>query len=347
MPKVYMDDPVRVQSVGTGGIGFAPPVPVEDVEKISETGREMYGVQGKANVLPNPVNEAGGRVVQTSDGAFVVEPASPMEKIYNPEMLFGAPVITELCDDGYTFIKNTFVLNKCVAPLGAFYSNGQFNIRNIFSYYSEDLSKVKVVFLYDVDSENEPFEFTLDNAPYSLYNDLPAAGSFNLTYGSKKVNATTKLDLRLAAVHYDTFGNIDDIIYSAQYRYTQTGGVVTRVKVATTPQSPYGIIDIGAYKPTSSQINSHFMQTAPSELLMLVSREQTERYQLKIPPSMFEGATYGLALAFVRGDGAAYTTQSFYKPEPGLPTMPTSDGTYKLRVVVDSGVPTLSWEAAT
>ena len=70
MPNVYMNDTPVVQTVGAGGIGVEPPVPVEDVEKISETGREMFGVKGKANVLPNPASVSDGNIMLAGNGVW-------------------------------------------------------------------------------------------------------------------------------------------------------------------------------------------------------------------------------------------------------------------------------------
>lgn len=343
MPNVYMDEPVRVQSVGAGGIGFDPPVPVEDVEKISETGREMYGVQGKANVLPNPANTVDGKVIQTADGSFSVEAASPMEKIYNSELFIGTPVVTKLEADGYTRIENAIVFNKSSVQFGCFYESGKFNLRASSSYYDSDPSSIKCLILYGKDSTDDPYEFTIENAPKIQWYDFPAA-SKGQAYSSTRITASNTLDVRLGVAHFDDHGNMDDLFLSAQYRYTQSGGVVTRTKVATSPQDPSCVIDVGAYKCSDVDMTQGFFrQTAPDDLIMLISRGQTEKYRMMLPPSAFEDATYGLSIAVVRGDGSIYTTQSFFKPTPGLPTPPTGDGTYTMQVVVTDGVPTFYW----
>jgi len=71
MPYVWMDEVPRVQTVGANGIGDTPAVPVEEVQKISGTGREMKK-NGKENAIPNPETATSGKVLKVSDGQWEV-----------------------------------------------------------------------------------------------------------------------------------------------------------------------------------------------------------------------------------------------------------------------------------
>lgn len=70
MPKVYMDDVPRVQTVGAGGIGVVPPVPVEAVEQIGGGVREMKEVIPPAARIPNPIGSDDKEIMQTESGAW-------------------------------------------------------------------------------------------------------------------------------------------------------------------------------------------------------------------------------------------------------------------------------------
>lgn len=70
MPWVWMDDVPRVQTVGSGGIGVSPPVPVEAVDKVGETGREMYEVSVPSNEIPNPGTAEQGATIVNDNGSW-------------------------------------------------------------------------------------------------------------------------------------------------------------------------------------------------------------------------------------------------------------------------------------
>lgn len=67
MPNVYMDEVVRVQTMGPNGKGVYPPVTVEQVANISGTGREMKEINAAPGELPNPMVVKQGTIMQ-SDG---------------------------------------------------------------------------------------------------------------------------------------------------------------------------------------------------------------------------------------------------------------------------------------
>lgn len=70
MPKVYMNETPVVQTVGAGGIGVSPPVPVEKVEKISGNTRGMEEVVPPVNRIPNPIDVGDGAVIQERNNAW-------------------------------------------------------------------------------------------------------------------------------------------------------------------------------------------------------------------------------------------------------------------------------------
>lgn len=67
MPRVYMDEVIRVQTVGPDGKGVYPPVTVEEVANISDTGREMKEINAAPGEIPNPMVAKEGTIMQ-SDG---------------------------------------------------------------------------------------------------------------------------------------------------------------------------------------------------------------------------------------------------------------------------------------
>ena len=70
MPKVYMNEAPVVQTVGAGGIGVSPPVPIEKVEKISGNTRGMEEVVPPVNRIPNPIDVGDGAVIQEKNNAW-------------------------------------------------------------------------------------------------------------------------------------------------------------------------------------------------------------------------------------------------------------------------------------
>lgn len=121
MPNVYMDEPVRVQTVGAGGIGLEPPVPVEEVDKISASGKEMYEVQGKANVLPNPQGGTNGEVMQVNNDTW--------DKGEAPSPVVGRETFTFLASpvfDSDTGILEEYNLDMEVADIFAAVDDGKF-----------------------------------------------------------------------------------------------------------------------------------------------------------------------------------------------------------------------------
>ena len=70
MPNVYMKEVEVVQTIGPGGIGVTPPVPVETVEKISGNVREMKEVTSPAGCLPNPIGTEDGTIIEAKDDSW-------------------------------------------------------------------------------------------------------------------------------------------------------------------------------------------------------------------------------------------------------------------------------------
>lgn len=70
MANVKMEELVRVQTVGPEGIGVFPPIPVEEVSKVSDAGLEMAQVQRSANVLPHPGAVDDGAVMQEKNDTW-------------------------------------------------------------------------------------------------------------------------------------------------------------------------------------------------------------------------------------------------------------------------------------
>ena len=70
MTNVKMEELARVQTVGSGGIGVYPPVPVLEVDKVSSAGLEMAEVQKGANILPHPEAVDDGAVMQENNGVW-------------------------------------------------------------------------------------------------------------------------------------------------------------------------------------------------------------------------------------------------------------------------------------
>lgn len=69
MPYVWMDEVPRVQTVGAGGIGVSPAIPVTEVDKISADGREVVKT-AKENYIPNPGAASNGQVLKASSGTW-------------------------------------------------------------------------------------------------------------------------------------------------------------------------------------------------------------------------------------------------------------------------------------
>lgn len=69
MPYVWMDEVPRVQTIGAGGIGVNPPIPVTERSKISSAGKEMVKT-GKENDIPNPAATSNSKVLKVSSGKW-------------------------------------------------------------------------------------------------------------------------------------------------------------------------------------------------------------------------------------------------------------------------------------
>ena len=69
MPYVWMDDVPRVQTVGAGGIGVSPAIPVTELDKVSADGREVVKI-AKENYIPNPGTATSGEVLKVDSGTW-------------------------------------------------------------------------------------------------------------------------------------------------------------------------------------------------------------------------------------------------------------------------------------
>ncbi len=69
MPYVWMDEVPRVQTVGAGGIGVRPAIPVTEIDKVSGDGREIVKAV-KENYIPNPASTSNNKVLKVSSGKW-------------------------------------------------------------------------------------------------------------------------------------------------------------------------------------------------------------------------------------------------------------------------------------
>ena len=71
MLPVYVDETVRVQTVGAGGIGLSPAYPVEERQRLTAAGRVMMkSGNTRENVIPNPTVAGTGTVIKSNNGAW-------------------------------------------------------------------------------------------------------------------------------------------------------------------------------------------------------------------------------------------------------------------------------------
>lgn len=164
MPNVYMNDTPVVQTVGAGGIGVEPPVPVEDVEKISETGREMFGVKDKANVLPNPASVADGNIMLAGNGVWGAGESPSDAGIFS---VTASPVF----DEEYVDTVVSYELNKTPEEIFSMIDDGV--IPQIFVTYQLNQASD-----YLLPTSIQLYSFT--EAGRVLY-VLPIVGAFSMT----------------------------------------------------------------------------------------------------------------------------------------------------------------------
>ena len=168
--------------------------------------------------------------------------------------------------------------------------------------------------LFEKNSVEEPYEFTLENAPRIGELSNPAALDKKSIYLSD-IQDNGVADVRLCSIAYDENNNEIERIYSSQYRYTVTNGVCSRTITPTEPTSADHVVNIGIYKNQTSlrkqfYINDHDKEHA---ILPLVSTNQTYQYDFIIPDSWFDNAPQGYSLAIVGGDGVIYMGPAFDK----------------------------------
>lgn len=244
---------------------------------------------------------------------------------FNGEIFVGSPALTERVPEG-TLIKNQLWANKTAAILGYAFDTEEnlFYLYGIFGSNTPAGGSQKSYRLLEKDSENEPYELTLENAPtVTEFSGANATYKFRVRFAQ----IPTRLDYRLCRVRYDSSGNEVERIYSAQYRYFFNNGVVTRTRVNTAPTDPSHIIDIGLHKASNSNnMTFNAIDTSRKTIYPLVSTVQEIQYQFIVPDAMFDDAPYGYSLEAVGGDGRMYLSSNFGKAESPIDDTLTVEG---------------------
>ena len=239
------------------------------------------------------------------------------ESVFNTEILGGLSAVTERVDGG-TWLKNNLVVNKACASVGYCYYPDE-SILRVYGVMCTDevpASRRKSYRLYVKDSEDDPYELTLENSP-NVTSFSDDADIYKFRYGVS--NIQHHVDVRFLRITYDTNGDIIDKIYSEQYRYTIVDGVCTRTRFNVAKTNPTYVIDIGLRKITASSVwdtyATRFSLSSSQTLYPLVSTPQPVQYKYIIPDEFFNGATYGLTLTAVMGDKVACQGPTFYMAE--------------------------------
>lgn len=244
------------------------------------------------------------------------------ESVFNAEICGSVAAVTERVEGG-TLLKNNLVVNKACASVGYFYSvdDSRLYVYGIMCTDEVPSSRRKSYRIYERDSENDPYELTLENAPnVSAWADDSDIYKFRVGIG----NIQHHVDLRFVRVIYDEEGNIVEKIYSAQYRYTIENGVATRSRFNVAKTDPSYLIDIGLRKNTNSVWSTYSARgIISSTVYPLVSTLQPMQYSYIIPDSLFAGATGGLSVAAVMGDGTVGIGPTFFKAEDTSPFIVT------------------------
>lgn len=244
----------------------------------------------------------------------VSEIISEQEARFVGEMVVGTPALTERVEGG-TLLKNQLWLNKCVSVVGYAFEEetSKLWVYEVFGSNTPDGGSQKSYRLLSKDVATEE-ELTVENAPISSeITNCPAFAKYRTSISNVQDHA----DYRLCRIRYDENGNEVERIYSAQYRYTISNGVVTRTRFNTSQTSATHIIDIGLVVNESvASTTFNTILTASRTVLPLVSTVQDIQWKFIIPDSMFENAPYGLSVIAVDGEyNNKYISAAFFKAE--------------------------------
>lgn len=240
---------------------------------------------------------------------------------------YGSPTVTERVDGGTKILNQLWARNAMVIAGAAYDEDGpRLRIYCVFAsaQEKEGYASMRTRILFDTNSPNPPFELTLENAPTK--GTIQATDIYKLRTALRVTSNPWTADIRLLRELYDENGNTIRNMYSAQYRYTVTDGVVTRQRVATSPQPAGDIIDFGYYKPGTSSVYKSFdyiTALTNGDVYPLVSTLQPAAYEWIVPDEAFEGQPNGLAIVAVGGDGTRYFCSSFQKAEDNSPFIVT------------------------
>ena len=137
MANVKMDELVRVQTIGADGIGVYPPVPVEEVDKVSDAGLEMARIQRSAHVLPHPGAVDDGAVMMEKDDSWGSNGATL------PDPSLSADNMVLAVEDGKFVIADPSVNTDVVQYLAPPYSTDTTYSKGECVIYDGDLYKAK------------------------------------------------------------------------------------------------------------------------------------------------------------------------------------------------------------
>ena len=243
MPKVYMNEVPVVQTVGAGGIGVDPPVPVEKVEKISGNTREMKEVIPPANRIPNPItvdegasikeqnqswqagaplpdptNATDGMILAVEDGEYQIVDASVQTDVAG---LVADPYSTESTYD----VGNVVVYNnktyRCITPItqAEAWTAAHWEEKNIAEIEQADYSDLKTGYVLDR---------SLSAATAAAPADL--VGAFSFTNAMKAAILSCFSNVAWASDHgQDYYDALEEALYGSYFQifYTLVDCTVT------------------------------------------------------------------------------------------------------------------------
>lgn len=254
-----------------------------------------------------------------TDLSFVTTGEKYETTMLNGFGVFSAPAMTKRVPGG-TEILNPLCIKRGAVQVGYAINveNSKLRVYFIFSCQQSGGVIFEHWMLYKQNPTGDPYEFTLENAPYktqssdaSTYDQYRWSTSFSLNRDPKIV------DLRLCMIIKDANGLEIDRIYSAQYRYTASlsNGTVTRVKVQTENTSEKDVVDIGLV--VSDRINGAYNYSEISDITLMpfASSLLESGYSFFVPDEFFQDAPNGLQIVAVMGNGAHYGGPSFQMAE--------------------------------
>ena len=252
---------------------------------------------------------------------YMASANSQLEAKMNGEMFLSPSIETERVENG-TMVKNPLWLNKCAIVVGYGYTEedgvDRIVLYGVLGYKVVPKSRKKLYRLFYKDSESAPFELTPENAPgKSEFSDTSSTMGI-YKWRSRVSGVVDHLDFRLCCIYYDTNGEEEERVYSAQYRYTiNNDRTISRTRFNTANTDPTHTIDAG-FLILDASVNTtyNYIDSKTTALLPLVSDPtQPVQYRFIAPDSYFENAPYGLAIVAVAGDKTRYISGSFFKAE--------------------------------